>query len=295
MNERILIKGAGDHASAVAHRLFRSGFRVVMTELGQPLAVRRTVSFCSAVYESEITVEGVRAVGWSLGDVGGLARFHWSHIPVFVDPGGRMVGLWEPQVIVDGRVAKRNLDNSVDDAPLVIGLGPGLEAGRDVHYAIETHRGHDLGRIVSSGFTSANTGIPGNIGGYTVERVLRSPSLGIFGSGRQIGDFVEKGELVGRIQLSREGAGVRTPRDPEVRVAVAGILRGLLFPGVPVVKGQKLGDIDPRGAREYCFTMSDKVRAISGSVLELVARHFHQETPRRQDRKKQPGKPEVVQ
>ena len=45
----IMVKGGGEMATGVAHRLARSGFRVCLTEIPEPLAVRRAVSFCEAV------------------------------------------------------------------------------------------------------------------------------------------------------------------------------------------------------------------------------------------------------
>jgi xanthine dehydrogenase accessory factor len=259
--ERVLIKGAGEQASAAAHRLFRCGYRVAMTDLERPTAIRRRVSFCSAIYEGEIEVEGVRGALHRLEDVQALPASGWDHIPVCVDPEARLTALWRPEVIVDARILKTNLDNRCSDADLVIGLGPGLEAGQDVHYVVETMRGHDLGRIIASGPSSRDTGEPGEIGGYTHERVVRAPASGVFTSPRRIGELVEAGDVLGSV------AGV------EMRARIAGVLRGLLWPGLPVTAGFKVADVDPRGDASMCCTLSDKARIISGSVLELVVAH----------------------
>ncbi len=238
-----------------------------MTELSRPTAVRRSVAFCSAVYEGEIVVEGVRGVGY-----GQDLRSHLSSplfgldaalsgadfIAVVVDPADSLKERWRPDVIVDGRIAKRNLDCRLDDAPLVIGLGPGLEAGRDVHQAIETQRGHDLGRIITSGLASPNTGTPGVIAGVSHQRVLRAPAAGILEARRDIGDAIEAGEILA------------TVAGHPVQAEISGVLRGLAHPGLPVRLGQKIGDIDPRGDRAACWTLSDKTRTISGSVLEAI-------------------------
>jgi xanthine dehydrogenase accessory factor len=265
MRERVLIKGAGELASATAHRLFRCGFRVVMTDLERPTAVRRTVSFCSAIYDREIEIEGVRGVGRRLDQADALARWDGSHIPVFVDPGCRLRAIWRPDVIVDARLLKRNLDNDRGDAGLVIGLGPGLEAGRDVHYVVETNRGHHLGRILEQGAAASDTGQPGDIGGYTWERVLVAPIRGVFHSEHRIGSRVRAGDVVGSV------AG------HPVTAAIPGVLRGLVYPGLEVAAHQKLGDVDPRGDPSYCHTFSDKARTISGSVLEIVIAHVGRE------------------
>ena len=261
MRERILIKGAGEQASATAHRLFRCGYRVLMTELEQPTAIRRNVSFCSAVYEGEIEVEGVRGVLRLREAIGALPDGPWEHIPVCIDPDGRVASTWRPDVIVDARILKRNLDNRTGDAGLVIGLGPGLEAGRDVHYVVETMRGHDLGRIIASGFTSNDTGEPGEIGGYRRERLTRAPGSGRFESRRRIGERVAAGDVIGSV------AGV------ELQARIPGVLRGLLWSGLEVAVDQKLADVDPRGDPTMCRTLSDKARTTSGSVLEIVVAH----------------------
>jgi xanthine dehydrogenase accessory factor len=257
----VLVKGAGEQASATAHRLFKCGYRVVMTEVARPTAVRRTVSFCTAVYEGSVEVEGVRAEVRALEGAGGLATFDWSHIPVFVDPDCRLLALWRPGVLVDARILKTNLDNRISDAPLVIGLGPGIEAGRDVHFVVETNRGHNLGRIIGRGQAARDTGRPGEIAGYTHERVLLSPVAGVFESDLEIGAVVSAGQPIGSVD-SRE-----------VRAGVSGVLRGPARPGIAVAVRQKLGDVDPRGEPDYCHTFSDKARTISGSVLEIVIGH----------------------
>jgi len=267
MRERVLIKGAGEQASATAHRLFRAGYRVLMTELARPTAIRRSVAFCSAVYEGVIEVEGVRGVLCRFEDVAALPATGWPHVPVCVDPMSRLVRSWQPDVVVDARILKLNLDNALTDAPLVIGLGPGLVAGQDVHYAIETMRGHDLGRIVAAGATSHDTGAPGDIGGFTTQRLLRSPADGVFTSARRIGDRLAAGDIVAHVA----GAELCTP--------IAGVLRGLLWPGLDVTAGFKVADVDPRGDAALCRTLSDKARTISGSVLELVVAHAGRPRP----------------
>ncbi len=259
--ERVLVKGAGEQASAVAHRLFRAGYRVAMTDLARPTAIRRTVSYCSAIYEGEIEIEGIAGRHHRIDEVPAFAALDWDHVAVCVDPESRLVTRWRPDVVVDARILKRNLDNSPADAGLVIGLGPGLEAGRHVHVVVETRRGHDLGRIIAHGASQPDTGEPGDIGGFTHERLLRAPRAGRFGTTRAIGETLAAGDVVGVVD------------GEPVRARVAGALRGLLWPGLDVVEGQKLGDVDPRGDVRMCRTLSDKARTISGGVLEVVAAH----------------------
>ncbi|MBU5613843.1 selenium-dependent molybdenum cofactor biosynthesis protein YqeB [Geomonas azotofigens] len=255
---KIVIRGAGEIASGVAHVLYQADFRrVLMLERPAPLAVRRGVSFCEALHHASVTVEGVEAVSASTKfDIG--EAWHAEQIPVLVDPKGKSVRRYPWDVFVDATLAKTNLGTRLDDAGLVIGLGPGFTAGVDCHAVIETNRGPDLGRIIQKGAAAADTGVPAEVGGYTVERVLRAPASGVFKSKRRIGQMVAQGERVGSVD------GV------DVVAGIAGLLRGLIMPGTRVQQGMKVGDIDPRGEAVSCDTISDKARTIGAGVLEAI-------------------------
>ncbi|MDI7275889.1 MAG: selenium-dependent molybdenum cofactor biosynthesis protein YqeB [Anaerolineae bacterium] len=253
----VVIRGGGDLASGVAHRLHRSGLRVVMTEIAQPRALRRAVSFASAVYDGSITVEGVTArLARSAAEASAILDSR--EVAILVDPDAHEALSLHPEVLVDAIMAKRNLGTRSGDAPIVIGLGPGFSAGEDVHLVVETARGHHLGRLITAGSAEPNTGVPGPILGYARERVLFSPADGVFRGSRQIGEQVQAGDTVGEV------AGL------PVRAGIAGVLRGLLRDGLVVRAGEKVGDVDPRGVVEYCTTISDKARAIAGGVLEGI-------------------------
>jgi len=255
----VWIKGGGDIASGVAWRLHHCGFRVLITELQRPMAVRRRVAFCEAVYDGRAEVEGVEAV--RIGEVADC-RAVWEDgkIPLMVDPKSQAARVMGPAVLVDATIAKRNTGTSMQDAPLVIGLGPGFVAGRDVHCVVETHRGHYLGRLVTRGSALPNTGVPGPIEGITSDRVLRAPIDGVWENTVDIGDRVKKGDRIGSV------AG-----EP-VAALIDGVLRGMIRPGILVTRGLKIGDIDPRGIKAYCDTISEKAMAIAGGVLEGILR-----------------------
>lgn len=258
----VVIKGAGDLATGVAARLWRSGMKVAMTELERPLTIRRTVAFSEAVYDGETTVENLTAR--RVADIPGVyAAWQSGIIPVLVDSCAECVPAIRPQAVVDAILAKRNLRTSILDAPLVIGLGPGFTAGRDVHAVIETNRGHFLGRVLWRGSAQPDTGVPGEIGGAGRERVIHAPADGEFRHERPIGSLVAQGELLGF-------AG-----DAAVRAPIGGVLRGLIHDGIPVQAGLKIGDVDPRANREHCFTISDKALSIGGGVLEAILAHLH--------------------
>ncbi len=245
-------------ATGVACRLHRANFtRILMLEIRSPLAVRRRVSFCEAIHEQHVAVEGIEAVRIERDDDLSVA---WASgkIPVLIDPQAESVQRLKPDVVVDATLAKRNLGTAMQDAPLVIALGPGFCAGTDCHVVIETNRGHDLGRLITHSSAAENTGVPGDIGGYTSERVLRAPADGLFIPVKLIGEMVRQGEVVGRVG------------ELEVVAAVGGILRGLIRPGSVVPCGLKIGDVDPRGEADYCNTVSEKARALGGAVLEAV-------------------------
>ena len=254
---RILIKGAGDLATGVAVRLKWAGFQVVMTDLPLPTAVRRTVSFCEAIPEGEMMVEGIRAQRAESADAA-LSIMARGDIAVIADPEARCLDSLRPAALVDAILAKRNTGTRIGDAPVVVALGPGFTAGTDCHAVVETMRGHDLGRVITEGSARPNTGVPGEIGGYTVERLLRAPADGVFEPLRAIGDLVSAGETVAVVSGQAMCA------------RISGVLRGLLRAGTLVYLGMKSGDIDPRCAVSHCFSVSDKARAIGGGVLEAI-------------------------
>ena len=250
-------------ASAVAWRLYMANFKkLMMMETANPLAVRREVSFCEAIHEGQKAVEKVNAVLARNPDEIGSC-WEKGQIAVIVDPRWQTLEMMGFDVLVDAIIAKKNLGTSRDSASLVIGLGPGFFAGKDVHMAVETNRGHHLGRIITSGKAEANTGIPSAIGGFTEERVLRATADGEFQSRRNIGEHVKKDEIIGSV------AGC------EVRARIDGVIRGLIRSRSQVTRRLKIGDIDPRGQTSYCYTISEKARAIGGSVLEAVLRVYN--------------------
>lgn len=266
INRRIVIKGAGDLASGIAFRLCHAGFEIAMTEIAAPLAVRRMVSFSQAVYDGAARVEDVSAL--LVRDEAEMRlAFEKKQIAVFVDPTAAIAGNLRPAALVDAVMAKKNTGTAITGAPLVIGVGPGFTAGVDCHAVIETKRGHTLGRVITEGSALPNTGIPGEIGGYTVERLLRSPADGVFEALASIGDRVQKGDTVAFVR----SAGAEGDEIP-LKAGIGGIVRGLLPSGLAVTRGMKAGDVDPRCERFHCFTVSDKALAIGGGVLEAVLR-----------------------
>ncbi|MBN1286647.1 MAG: EF2563 family selenium-dependent molybdenum hydroxylase system protein [Anaerolineae bacterium] len=253
----ILVKGAGDLGTGVAWQLFKAGAAVVLTELADPLVVRRTVSFAPAVWQTTQTVEGVTAR---------YVRFHEQarevqkagEIPILVDPDNIWRWMLRPRVVIDATIAKVNTGTRIDDAPLVVALGPGFAAGIDCHAVIETQRGHTLGRIYWKGSALANTGTPGEVMGHGRDRVLRAPCDGILCAHREIGDKLHWGDIVATVS----GELVVAP--------FPGVLRGLIRDAHRVTKGMKVGDVDPRGVREHCFTLSDKALALGGAALVAI-------------------------
>lgn len=253
----IVIKGAGDLASGIAVRLTHCGYRIVMTDLPHPTSIRRTVCFSEAILKGTFAVEDV--IAEYAPDISLIPAIHErEHIAVLADPEAECIKALRPEVVVDAILAKRNLGTAIEDAPIVIALGPGFTAGVDCHAVIETMRGHDLGRVILEGSAEPNTGIPGNISGFTTERVLRAQKDGVFTELHHIGDIVEKGEPVAEVD------------GEPICATISGVIRGLLPTGTPVHSGMKSGDIDPRPVQAHCYTVSDKARAIGGGVLEAI-------------------------
>lgn len=254
---KILIRGAGDLATGIAARLYHSGHNILMTEREAPLTVRRTVAFSRAVYEGSAKVEDMEArLVHSLDEA--YAVMGDGNIALIVDEAAEIRKEFCPDVVVDAILAKKNLGTKITDAPLVVGVGPGFYAGQDCHCVVETKRGHTLGQVIYDGAALPNTGVPGEVGGYTTERLLKASGDGVMEPLISIGDMVEKGQIA-----------AYTGGEP-VYAAMSGMVRGMLQKGVSVVKGMKIGDIDARCEKEHCWTISDKARAIGGGVLEAV-------------------------
>ena len=261
-NILVIIRGGGDLATGVAVRLFRAGFSVIILEIDYPTVIRLPVSFARTVYEGEAIIEGIEAVlisSWEEAEK--ITKL--NKVPVLADPKGSCIKKLSPTVLVDAILAKRNLGTRKDQAPLVIGLGPGFIAGEDVDVIIETKRGHNLGRVYYHGQVAPDTGVPGEVGGESKRRLLRAPAEGKIIPLHKIGELVRAGEAIAEVE------GV------PLKAEISGVLRGLIYPKSWVTKGMKVGDVDPRGIREYCFTVSDKARSLGGAVLEVICAYLN--------------------
>ena len=302
-NLLIICRGAGDLATGIIHRLHRAGHRVIALETDYPAAIRRQVSFCEAVYDGSAVVEGVTArlvpaladaetdtetySGENDTPAAHIVSEKWDssaieavleagEVPLLIDQKGESIALLKPDVVVDAIIAKKNLGTTIDMAPLVIGVGPGFTAGQDVHLVIESMRGHNLARIITDGMAQPNTGVPGNIAGFTSERVIHAPAAGYIHDVRKIGDIVQKGDEIARIYPDKESYDNALSEYVPVNATITGIIRGLIREGYYFRKGFKIADIDPRESEiTNCFTISDKARSIAGSELEAVSAFEH--------------------
>ena len=302
-NLLIICRGAGDLATGIIHRLHRAGHRVIALETDYPAAIRRQVSFCEAVYDGSAVVEGVTArlvpaladaetdtetySGENDTPAAHIVSEKWDssaieavleagEVPLLIDQKGESIALLKPDVVVDAIIAKKNLGTTINMATLVIGVGPGFTAGQDVHLVIESMRGHNLARIITDGMAQPNTGVPGNIAGFTSERVIHAPAAGYIHDVRKIGDIVQKGDEIARIYPDKESYDNALSEYVPVNATITGIIRGLIREGYYFRKGFKIADIDPRESElTNCFTISDKARSIAGSVLEAVSAFEH--------------------
>ena len=256
--EVVIVKSGGDIASGVIQKLHRTGFRVLVLEIENPTSIRRTVCFSEAVYRGKMELEGITSV--LVKNI--VEIYHaWANdfVPVLVDPKGEYIEKFKPIAVVDAIIAKKNTGMHKNIAPITIGIGPGFEAGKDVSVVIESNRGHNLGRLIFEGSAEPNTGMPGNIAGYTTERVLYSPEDGAITLNHEIGDVLKSGDIIGYVN------------EQSINSKVDGILRGIIREGTYVTKGMKIGDVDPRTEQiKNCYTISDKARAIGGAVLEAI-------------------------
>ena len=258
IDDIIVVRGGGDIASGAIQKLYRSGFKVLVLETETPSAIRRKVSFCEAVYEKEIEIEGIKA-RLTVNDEDIQDCWDNDIVPVMIDSRGKVIERLKPLAVVDGILAKQNFGTKRSMAPITVALGPGFSAPEDVDIVIETMRGHNLGRIIEEGRASENTGVPGIIAGVGIERVIYSYYSGVITNIEKIGNVVEKGDVIAVVG------------DNEIYASISGVLRGIIRDGYKVKKGLKIADIDPRiSEKDNCFTISDKARNIGGAVLESI-------------------------
>ncbi len=261
----VLIKGGGDVASGIAYRLFSYGMHVIVTELDKPTVVRRMTSFAQAVYQGKIDVMGV--VAKRVGNIGeAMETMELNMIPVLVETDGRVIDALKPDIVVDARMAKKNLGTKITEAPIVIGVGLGFVGGRDVHAVVETHYGPKMGEVIYDGEAEKDTGVPVEIMGYTFERVIWAPKDGTFRTEREIGEHVEVGDVVAHVD------------DHPLVAQASGVISGLLHNGIEVKKGKKVFEVDPRDVKEYCFIIYDKSLAVGEGVLKAILT-LEQRTP----------------
>jgi xanthine dehydrogenase accessory factor len=263
-NHLVLLRGGGDLATGVAYRLHKAGFPLIVLELARPFVIRRKVALATAVLEGEVQIEDLHGRLAPTFEAA-LQMAYTNTIPVLVAPNLSALSLLPSAfaVVIDARIAKRNIDTTIDQAPLVIGMGPGFTAGTDCHAVIETMRGHSLGRVIWDGPALPNTGTPGIIAGKGAERVVRAPADGVVNWRREIGDLVKANEAIGDVA----GQSITAP--------FAGVVRGTIAPGTAVTAGMKIGDIDARGNVQACFTISDKALAMGGAALEAIFTHLN--------------------
>lgn len=255
---KVVIRGGGDLATGVAEVLYQSGFKILILDIEKPSSIRRSVCFSEAIYDGIIQVENI--ICKKVENENDIEKC-WNEkiIPIMVDEKGEIIKKIKPNVVVDSIIAKKNLGTTKEMAPITIALGDGFEAGKDVDIVVETMRGHNLGRVITSGRAMKNTGIPGEIKGVSKDRVIYSLANGRFSSVKKIGDTVQKDEIIGYVG------------DVEIRGKISGVLRGIIREGYEVIENMKIGDIDPRiEEKNNCFTISDKARSLGGAVLRAI-------------------------
>lgn len=255
---KVVIRGGGDLATGVAEVLYQSGFKILILDIEKPSSIRRSVCFSEAIYDGIIQVENI--ICKKVENENDIEKC-WNEkiIPIMVDEKGEIIKKIKPDVVVDSIIAKKNLGTTKEMAPITIALGDGFKAGKDVDIVVETMRGHNLGRVITSGRAMKNTGIPGEIKGVSKDRVIYSLANGRFSSVKKIGDTVQKDEIIGYVG------------DVEIRGKISGVLRGIIREGYEVTENMKIGDIDPRiEEKNNCFTISDKARSLGGAVLKSI-------------------------
>jgi xanthine dehydrogenase accessory factor len=275
----VVVRGAGDLATGIIWTLHKAGYKVCALDIEKPSAIRRTISYCEAIYDGSVTIDSEKCE-YAKNIDRACEVMEDGNIALMIDEKGENIKTLNPDVVVDAIIAKKNLGTTIDMAKLVIGVGPGFTAKKDCHFAIETIRGHNLGRIIEDGSPIPNTGIPGDIAGFASERVIHSKTYGIIENISKIGDIVKKDQVLAKIYECNidDINDYKKHKAIDVKATIDGVLRGLIRDKFYIPReGFKIADIDPRGenAASNCHSISDKARLIGGGVLLCIDNYFY--------------------
>ncbi len=267
-NQRILIRGANDVGSAVAHCLFMAGYSVVIHEMPQPTITRRRMSFADAIFDGRAMLDGVETQFIKrLYLLRGALVTH-RVIPVVAKDFFELLEILHPTILVDARMRK-HLQPEVQRglAELTIGLGPNFFAGETTDLAVETGWGESLGKVIRRGATKPLEGEPKSIQGHTRDRYMYAPLAGTFHTHHQIGEAVTPGMDIAYIDAV------------PLHAPIGGILRGLTHDGVPVSARAKVIEIDPRRDSAQISGIAERPARIAKGVLQAIRswenRHAH--------------------
>lgn len=257
LRDIVAIRGGGEVGTAIAHKLQRSGFKVFVIENDMPISIRRTVAYAQAVFQGEMTVQGIKGVKVDHAEEI-MEAWEKKEIPVIVDTDCQILREIPVDVLIDAIMARKNTGTTKGMATITIATGPGFVASEDVDIVIETKKGHDLGRLIFEGTAEPETGIPGESEGVDSNKVINAPAEGAIKTHVDIGDVVKKGQLVAEIGNYR------------ILAQNSGIVRGIIHDGSVVWKGLKIAEIDSEVTSEQCQRLSQRSRDIAGGVLEAV-------------------------
>jgi len=257
---RIVVRGAGDIGSAVAHALCVAGYSVVLHDDPQPAHPRRGMAFTDALFEGTATLESLLAKrAASAADLPPMIACGRA-VPVSDLSPEKLLRVVEPDILVDARVRKHAAVEPIRGlAPLTIGLGPGFVAAGNADVAVETGWGEHLGRPIRSGAARDYAGEPRDLGGHGRERFVYAPAKGRFRTALAIGERVVEGQELARIGTLA------------IRAPFTGVLRGLTHDGARVAVGMKTVEVDARGDPRAAFGIGERPRRIAQGVLAAIA------------------------
>ena len=254
-----LVKGGGEVGTAVALGLWRAGWRVLVHELPRPTVLRRQLALAEAAFAGSVTREDVRVVRVAHPEeaVALLAERH--ALPLYVGPLALALEALRPTVLIDARMRRdAPPEFQSGEAPLVVGLGPGMCAGDSVDVVIETCPGPSLGQTLWQEAAQPHIPLQRPNGAGGEERYAYASCAGVWRTDREIGEWVALGAALGTL----DGTTVCAP--------TAGCLRGLVHDAVAVRAGAKLAAVHPGDWQRKEAGIGYRAAAIAASVLALV-------------------------
>lgn len=253
-----VILGTNEVASAVAVKLRKAHFSIILSHDPYPPVIRRGMAFYDALFDDVAIIHGVTGeraeTALELAD----AASRKNCVAVTSLQLCDLLALRRIPILIDARIQKRVVTPDFRYyVGLSVGLGPNFTNGENCDIAVETLP-PNAGALVAEGSSADDDGEPDALGEVGRERFIVAPSEGVWHTPFDIGAGVVRGQSLGNLA----GLSLHAPMD--------GVLRGIARDGAFVPAGVELVEIDPRGRRAKWTGLDSHGRLIADTTLLAI-------------------------